>query len=45
MIYKLNETFTKIGEVEGVLENKSAHTSIEVVMAEGMPKKGTGIDF
>lgn len=45
MIYRLNDEFTKIEETEGMLENKSVHTPIEIVMVNGVPEKDAGFEL
>lgn len=45
MIYRLNDEFTKIAETEGVLENKSIHSRIEIVVTDAEPEKDTGIEM
>lgn len=45
MIYRLNDEFTKIGEKDGVMQNKSCHAMIEVVTTDATPEKDTGISL
>lgn len=45
MIYNLNEKFTKVEENKGVLENKSIHSAIELVVTDGVLEKDTGIEL
>lgn len=45
MIYRLNDEFTKIEETEGVLENKSIHSRVEIAVSDTLPAKDTGIEL
>lgn len=45
MLYELNTKFTKLEESKGMLENKSIHSTIELVVTDEVPEKDTGIEL
>lgn len=45
MIYTLDNAFIKIKETEGLLENKSIHTPVEIVMTDGLPEEETSFEL